>query len=609
MKKTRILIVEDEVLTAKSLEKILEGFGYAVTGTVMTGEEAVDLAASDPPDLVLMDIRLAGEIDGIEAARKIIARRSVPVIFTTAHSDNDTLARAKVVGPHGYLIKPLNRNEIKSAIELALYRFNMEEKLIRSEVKYRELVDNINDVIYSIDENGIIVYISEQVKEISGYTPAELIGKSFHSFIHEDDRDSLSSIFVKRSEGYTELSNFRVRSKNGDILWFMAHGRPVVVNGTFRGIKGVMNDFTSTKRAEIELKQKNEELDAAYADLKREKNFISLIMEMSPAAIIMIDAGGVIVFANIRAEQVLGYARGEIVGKPYLSDRWSFLDFGGGKYPDSRDPIRAVLNTGKPVYDARLTFVRATGGHVDLSISASPLFDEGRGIEAVVLNVEDITAARKAEKTIRASLHEKEVLLREIHHRIKNNFQIILSLISLQVRYFADERDIRLMRQTQQRIRSIAVVYEKLYVSERISTIRLDEYIRDLSDEIFRTMDVESGLSITKDLEPVEVPVSTAITCGIIINELLTNVVKHAFEPGSGGRIVIECSTGSGEVVLGVSDNGRGLPQGARPAESESMGFQLIHALASQIGGELKFLPGQGAACVLFFPVSGLKDN
>ncbi|HOO71720.1 MAG TPA: PAS domain S-box protein [Spirochaetota bacterium] len=609
MKKAKIFIVEDEALTAKNLEKMLQRFGYDVVGTVATGEEAIEFVRKENPDLILMDIILDGELDGIETARKIITGNNIPIIYTTAHSDEATLARAKATGPYGYLIKPMNGKDIQSAIDLALYRFAMEMKLVRSEEKYRDLVNNINDVLYSIDENGIITYISRQITEVIGFDPVNMVGRLYTSFIHEEDGERAAALFKKHLQGYTEQIDFRFRSCSGDSIWVRANSRPLIVNGQFRGVKGVLNNITTAKEAELELKKKNEELEAAYNALKHEKNLLALLMEISPAGILIISNKGIVTFANLRAEEVLGFSRTEMMGEFYLSERWAFRDVDGTEYPREKNPFLKALKSGTPVYDTEMFFIRSDRTTIILSVNASPLYYGSGEIEAVVMSVEDMTASRKAEEKIKSSLKEKDLLLREIHHRIKNNFQIITSLISLQIPYFRDSDDIKLINQTQQRIRSISMIYDKLRVSDTISTIDLKEYIEGLIEEIFNSFNSGDRIRVVQKMASVVVPVNIAVTCGIIINEMLTNVIKHAFPEDVSGIVGVECETGEDLVILKVSDNGKGIPGGFDPLTSSSMGFQLINALAAQLEGTLLVDSGEGTCCTLSFPLVPVENK
>lgn len=147
----RVMIVEDENIVAMDIRQRLEMLGYEVTATVTTGEEAIELADKTRPDVVLMDIVLKGEVDGIEAAEEIRRRLGIPIIYITAYSDSKTLERAKVTEPFGYIIKPFEDRELQSVIEIALYKDKMEKKLRESEERYRAIIRSLNDVLFTLD--------------------------------------------------------------------------------------------------------------------------------------------------------------------------------------------------------------------------------------------------------------------------------------------------------------------------------------------------------------------------------------------------------------------------------------------------------------------------
>jgi PAS domain S-box-containing protein len=169
----------------------------------------------------------------------------------------------------------------------------MEKRLLRGEEKYRDLIENINEVLYAVDENGIVTYISGRVRDIAGFEPVEIIGNNVFSFIHEDDRAMIEELLHNNSRGYIEQADFRARSKSGEVLWVRANSRPLIVRDVFMGIKGSMTDVTAVKEAERQLQEKNWEIESTWQALEHEKNLMALIMEKTPAAIVMVNRGGI----------------------------------------------------------------------------------------------------------------------------------------------------------------------------------------------------------------------------------------------------------------------------------------------------------------------------
>jgi len=177
MSPTSLLVVEDESIVAMDIKHRAEGLGYRVVGMAASGEEAIKLAREEKPDLILMDIVLKGEMDGIEAAEVIREEMNIPVVYLTAYSDEKTLSRAKLTGPFGYIIKPFEDRELHSAIEVALYKHRMDSKLRESEERYRALLETSPDPIILLDSDSRILFANRNVEELTGLDRKKLRGK------------------------------------------------------------------------------------------------------------------------------------------------------------------------------------------------------------------------------------------------------------------------------------------------------------------------------------------------------------------------------------------------------------------------------------------------
>src|SRR5512136_2513299 len=164
--KIRILVVEDELIIAKGIEKRLIALGYSVIDIVPTGEEAVETALNEMPDLVLMDVCLQGRMDGVMAAEKIRSKADIPVIYLTAYADSDTLARAKITEPFGYIVKPFQDITLKSAIEMALYKHMMESRLRHSEQWLATILRSVGDAVIATDSRGAVSFMNPVAEKL-----------------------------------------------------------------------------------------------------------------------------------------------------------------------------------------------------------------------------------------------------------------------------------------------------------------------------------------------------------------------------------------------------------------------------------------------------------
>ena len=270
MVKETIIIVEDEHIVANDIQRTLENLGYKVPAIVSTGEKALESVRKYQPDLVLMDIVIKGKLDGIETTKKIHEQWDIPVIYLTAYADYTTLERAKITDPFGYLLKPFMEKELQSTIIMALYKHQMSRKLKASEEKYRTLVENTHDVIYSMNSEGIVGYISPQIYKY-GFKTEDWIGEKFIDFIHPDDRKMVEEAFQSLLDGGGERTIlYRVPDHEKNIRWFEDRSREQYdEKQNPAGFTGVLRDVTDRKLAEIQLEKTTKELKLYVQELEQ----------------------------------------------------------------------------------------------------------------------------------------------------------------------------------------------------------------------------------------------------------------------------------------------------------------------------------------------------
>jgi len=235
---------------------------------------------------------------------------------------------------------------------------------------------------------------------------------------------------------------------------------------------------------------------------------------------------------------------------------------------------------------------------------------EGRivplGTDSILLVVRDITENRNREDRLRVSLLEKEILLKEIHHRVKNNMQVISSLIQLQSYSIRDETDRELMRETQARIRAMATVHELLYESQDFSSIYADSYLGSIVGELSSGYD---AANVRCEVQPVQVDIDMAVPLGLIANELIINAIKYAYDPGARGPIRVTLRREEANIIFSVSDDGRGLPASVDPDTADTMGLTLVRSLTSQLHGSVSFSSGPGFRAELRFAAYAPKEQ
>ena len=216
------------------------------------------------------------------------------------------------------------------------------------------------------------------------------------------------------------------------------------------------------------------------------------------------------------------------------------------------------------------------------------------GTDRYVASILDITSRKQAEDELRRSLQEKEVLLKEVHHRVKNNMQVISSLISLQADKISDPESLERLRESQNRIKSMALVHESLYQSENLASIDPAGYLKNLTSEVISSYSLDTAITVEFTITVHAMDLDTALPCGLIVNELISNSLKHGFKGRTEGRITITLDEADDEYILSVRDDGCGLPADFDISSLDSLGIKLINVLTRQMRGTIEI--GTGAS-------------
>jgi PAS domain S-box-containing protein len=262
MKKARILIVEDEAIVAEDLENLIIDFGYEIVGSVVGADDAIQQAIEHKPDLILMDIVLKGNKNGIDAANEIKDMLKIPIIFLTAYSDLKLIEEAKNTEPYAFIVKPFQDKQVIASIEMALSRSQIEKKLFRSEEIYHTLIDNIQDGLFLI-QDGKLKFVNEAFSRIPGYTVDEVLGMEFQDFVAPEDRDMVVDRYVRMMKGEKVLSNYEfhgIRKNETKRTTIYLVCSPITYQGK-PAVLGTVKDITKRKQLEEQMQLINDELE------------------------------------------------------------------------------------------------------------------------------------------------------------------------------------------------------------------------------------------------------------------------------------------------------------------------------------------------------------
>lgn len=491
------------------------------------------------------------------------------------------------------------------------------EALRRSEQKFANIFLNSLDVLLIIElDTGKIVTANKALTTILGYAIRDVVGKHF-SMLHPPETGAPPPEDAERYcvHGAVFPSQKVVRA-DGDVIpmdltaTLIPWDDRTVVLATFRDASDRENALQALRVSEL--------------------RYRTLFDQASDAIILETDQREIL-DANRAACQITGYTREALT-------TMKTTDLRSTREPATYDPSETTLDLESPF---ETLIVRADGIEVPVEITIAPLVTNGaksflsitrditerkraqeelrrahdelekrvqeRTAELEALTerlLKEIAERTRAEERLKESLGEKEVLLQEIHHRVKNNLQIISSLIALQSRQIAEEKMAAVLNDSQNRIRSMALIHEQLYHSEDLARIDFAGYLRNLSNTLLRSYtDTAAGVTLKVEAEPVLLRVGTAIPCGLIVNELVSNCLKHAFVQGAKGEIRVGLSRNAeNRYTLLVADNGKGLPEHLDFRHSSSLGLRLITNLAeSQLRGRLEIQSKTGVEVKIVF--------
>ena len=432
MSKSKILIVEDEAIVAEDLKSSLEKIGYFVPAIFASGEEVLEHIEELNPDLILMDIMLTGEMNGIDIAGKLGGK--YPFIYLTAHADAETLNRAKKTTPYGYIIKPFTEREIQSVIEIALYKFGMEKRLKEREAWFSTTLRSIGDAVIATDPDGKIVFMNQVAEQLTAWQEQEAIGKPLSDvfkIINDKTRQLVENPVNK------VISHGKVIGIANHTILLTKDGRDVPIddsaapikdeNGNLLGIVLVFSDITERKKVEDKL--------------AREKELLAVTFRSIGDAVITTDIKGNVVRLNKVAEKLTGWPQEEAAGRPLAE---VFYIINEKTRTVCENPFKKVIETGRIIGLANHTaLIDRHGRERSIADSASPIRDRDSNIVGVVFVFRDVTLENEITKELAKTkkLESVGMLAGGLAHDFNNLLTGILGNIELGKQYIDNKRN------------------------------------------------------------------------------------------------------------------------------------------------------------------------
>lgn len=460
-------------------------------------------------------------------------------------------------------------------------RKRTEVALKESEEKYRSLVEFHQCPIYLVDKNLYYLFANKMYRKRMGIQKqSDIIGKAYSDFHSPKNTQAFKNKVKELTESGTPL-HYEYQSDR-DRRKFLRTLSPVKdpATGIVYAATVISIDITDQKNTEEALRQ-SETRYRCFVD--RANDGIIIVFKEH------------VVYANQQAAKMLGYTIQDGLNQSIFR----FIPHQNRQVMKDRYKKRMRGERVPSIYETEL--LSADGNHVQVEINAALIpYDSDM---AVMLIVRDITERKKIEKQIQTSLREKEILLQEIHHRVKNNFQVIISLMNLQAGQAKDPATHQLCKEHNFRIRSMALVHEKLYQSENFSTVNYKEYVEDMVHELSRSYRVAQEVKLHFEIGDIALGLSMAVPCGLILNELISNALKYAFPENRKGNIRIFFRLRKDHKYdLIVQDDGVGLPPELDFDKTRSMGLYLVKLLTAQIGGTVRLNRKEGTSFKILFP-------
>jgi PAS domain S-box-containing protein len=449
-------------------------------------------------------------------------------------------------------------------------RIEAEMALRESEARFRAVFDLSPDaVVISMVDNGTILDVNETFIENLGYSRAEVIGKStldLGIWVNPEIRAELVDLI--KGDSATDNIETLFRRKDETTIHGLASFKIVKFNSK-PCLLTTVKDIGKQKKTEKALRESEERFRTVF--------------ELNPdvIAITKVDDGS-FVDVNDAFSQTTGFDRGEVIGR-------SILGFNLWSSSEARDEFVSNIMENGFIHNAEFRLNRKDGKSIDGLLSSRTINLDGE--PHLLTIVKDITEQKQAQVKIRKSLDEKEILLREIHHRVKNNMQVITSLLSLQARQADDEYVKELFEKSQSRILSMSLVHEQLYQSEDFTHICFQNYLEKLVNNVADSYAVDvRHITATVDASNLDLSIDSFIPCGLIVTELVSNAYKYAFPSGKYGIVSIKAYKDDDDMInLKIEDNGRGIPKFIDLRKMESLGLKLVYMLAEhQLSGKVE---------------------
>jgi PAS domain S-box-containing protein len=468
----------------------------------------------------------------------------------------------------------------------------MESTLRNTSRFLRQILESSRTVaIIGTQTDGPILFWNAGAESILGYSSDEVVGKrTLVDFIANAgvEGQSLQAALDDVVASKRVMSKeFPFVHRSGEAVWMKVSLSPQVdpEEGVL-GVLAIAEDITQRLASQRQTEHAEQQL-----------SLLAFTLNCAKDAFVITDMENIILYVNQSFLDTYGFTEEELIGRNVEFVRPEEF---------SMEVARAIREGTRGVgWSGEVINRRKNGELFPVELWTSVVRDDAGRSVALVGVAREITERKRVDEKIKASLQEKEVLLKEVHHRVKNNLQVISSILSLQGEKVENQEVLDILRETQNRVRSMALVHEELYQSDTLSRVDIGDYVRRLSTTLFHSYRPEGvDVHLELDIGDIRVPVDDAVPCGLIINELVSNALKYAFAGRKRGKVAVIFHEEGENFVLRVVDNGVGVPRGLDLNTAETLGLQLVATLTRQLRGSIECVRRRGTTFTMTFPIS-----
>ncbi len=595
---TTILLAEKDPIAANETARLVSARGYRVVHA-RSVEESVKCAVSNSEiDLLLMNIDLEGNGEGAGAAKRIFQSRELPIIFLSDRTGAEAAEKAREVPNYGFVVKNVGEHVLLETLDMALHLFHTPPgSSVRSQVKqhrgptspkekdyaakpsFRAFFESIREPVLRMSARCIIFDCNPAFTELFGYAPHELHGHStqlLYAEEHEAPSTEQELDFLEDQPTLLSTQQFQRRDGTqfpGEIsIHPLSHFEDSEVEYI-----AIIRDVSKQIYLERELRSSN--------------RFLSTLLDNLPGMAYRChnDRNYTMFFVSSGVRELTGYgpeellynrsvAYGALVTEEDREHVWKTVQ----ESLNSGEPFAAVYRIRTKQNAVRWVWERGTG-----------IYSSSGKLKALEGFITDISERKKAEEELQRMIDEQNLVLQEVHHRIKNDMNTIRSLLSLQAAYSSSKGEKEALEDARRRLAIMSTIYETLYTGESLHSLSVNPFLLHLIDNVREAYSTDSDIRVITDIEDMKISAKLAMPLGIIVNELLTNAYTHGFTEGREGTIRVFVASKRELIEVTVEDNGKGPPESLTQGQAYGFGLQLTSSLTAQHRGTLRITPNR----------------